>query len=328
MKTRVISVCTALLFLLVPLCVFAKDVISDPVIGSDEVMHLGHYDSVTNTHTTETVTVSELKAQNEAVKVQRGLSDRDILAGHNPMTGNAVSMGGGLEPQSLIGDYTQSRVNVGSYPYSAVLLIWASVDKNEDGVVDTWITGSGFMVGSKVMVTAAHNFFYTCNDGRIVPITECRIYPNQASAAISADRDDYYHPKSWTYSTVYTESGNVEHDWIVVTLFSALGDTNGFLAVRDPASSLSGVTATVSGYPAETPSKRYFQYKSTGPLKSYTTKRLFYLMDTEKGNSGGPIFILGNQVIGIHTRGSASQNSGTRIFDGLYSIIENRNLAA
>ena len=329
MRKLFVTISLTILLLIVPICVAAVNSSAEPDYSGEDVMQISNYDAVTKTTTTETVTVSELKARNVELMNQRGLTEKDVMCGKNPMADSSVSIGGeDVAPQSLIGQYVQTRVNVNAYPYSAVLLLWVSFDLNNDGAADVWGTGSGYMVGSKVMVTAGHNFFYKDLNGAIYPILECRIYPKHASTTISGVRDDYYHPKSWTYSTVFANSYNVEHDWLVATLFSALGDDHGFLSVRNPDASLSNVTATVLGYPAETTSKKYYQYKSIGPLDSYTTKRLFYRMDTEKGNSGGPIIILGHQVVGIHTRGTSSGNSGTRIFEGLYTIINNRNLQA
>lgn len=50
-------------------------------------------------------------------------------------------------------------------------------------------------------------------------------------------------------------------------------------------------------------------------------------MDTEGGNSGSPVYILGNQVIGIHTGSETGNNRALRIFQALYTIIQNKILA-
>lgn len=80
---------------------------------------------------------------------------------------------------------------------------------------------------------------------------------------------------------------------------------------------LSGVTAKVSGYPADR-DRAEFQYFHERPLMAVTPVRLQYDIDTFGGQSGSPIFQHTDQgvtAIGIHTTGGASGNSGTRISD-------------
>lgn len=106
-----------------------------------------------------------------------------------------------------------------------------------------------------------------------------------------------------------------------------LGSEYGFFGVRDWSASIEGYEATVSGYPTNSSGTRFFQYKSTGNLTSISTKHISYRMDTDGGNSGSPVYILGNQVIGIHTGGGSENNWALRIFQALYTIIENKVLA-
>lgn len=325
-KGLLVTILTAAL-LLIPVNMFANDHISEGDMNpGDEILTLGHYDAVTKTETIETVSLSELKAQNEAMKAKLGLTGQNVLNGYDPTSGTSTASMGedGAAPQTLFGDYTQSKVNVNNYPYRCVMFLRLGTDKDGDGVIDLWGNGSGFLVGNNVMVTAAHCFVTKVN-GKNTFIDQCRIYPLQSSGSYSST--NYYLPKNWTYSTVYMESENVEHDWIVASLFNSLGSEHGYFAVRDWSASIAGVTAAVSGYPSETTEKKYYQYCSSGPLKSYTTKRMSYLMDTEGGNSGCPVYVSGNQVIGIHTGGGTQANWALRIFEALYTVIENMRLS-
>ncbi len=331
MTKRFVTLFLSIVLTIVPLTAYAiGPIVEEEMDFSDETLTIGHYDAVTKTETTETISLSELKAHNEAMKIRLGMFGQNVLNGFDPTSNTSVASVGDeiVDPQTVFGEegQEQTRVNVNNYPYRCVMFLLAGVDTNNSGTPDKWSCGTGFLVGNDVMITAAHVFYEKVNDVNVF-VDECRIYPLQASTTYSNDRNDYYFPKSWTYSTMYATSSNKdEHDWIVATLFTPLGLEHGYFAVRDWDASIEGVTPTVSGYPIAT-GKTYFQYKSTGPLTGIYPKRMSYRMDTHGGNSGGPVYINGNQIIGIHTGGGTQNNWALRIFEGLYTIIENRVLA-
>lgn len=328
MKYKLISM-LLVLSLVIPVTVNAEGDVFDGKFESEEVLSLGHYDVATRTETTEEISLSDLKMRNDATKQKLGISGNNVLCGFNPVLGDSVLYGDEniALPRTTPGTYPQTTVNVNNYPYTAIMFLFTGMDKNGDGTIESWGTGSGFLVDSDVMITAAHCFIGKGADGNNRFIDECRIFPRYASSSISQNTTGYYHPQSWSYSTVYMSSSNVEHDWLVATLASPIGNQHGYFAVRDWDASIAGVTATTGGYPAESSSKRYYQHKSTGPLKSYSTKRMSFIMDIERGNSGGPVYVSGNQVIGIITGAGTEANWALRIFEALYEVIENRCLA-
>jgi len=323
-KRKLFTLIIAIMLLMCSNTAYAVEGTSDRnTLSDDNILSLTHYDVETGMETKEVISVSELQTHNALLRSQIRDTLQGELTGYIPPLDTNSSTSGMSMPRTIFDGDSQSRVNVNNYPYSCVLYLRAGFDINDDGVCERWFGGTGFLVGYDTMVTAGNIFIQTI-DGVRRMVDQCRIYVRQASTSYGST---YYLPKNWTYSTVYMDEVNDEHDWIVATLSSPLGLENGYFAVRNWNLSIAGVTATISGYPGSTSSKRYYQYQSSGPIRSYTTKRMSYLIDTEAGNSGSPIFISNNQVIGIHTGGGTQANWGMRIFEGLYAIIENRRLA-
>lgn len=310
----------------------------------DDLIEIGIHDCVTNTDTIQTISISELKRQNTQMIASMKKTEEAVMSGYNPVleamiTGSESSN----DTRSIIGEDDQiTPVNVNNFPYRCIVYLRSFFDLNNDGTYDIYLEGTGFLVGPNVMVTAGHNFYCGLTINNSVEyfwVDECRIYPRQASEEISEDTDDYYYPKSWTYSTAFlydedtpsNNANNLQHDWIVANLFSPLGSTNGWLSVRDWELSVNGLNAYLSGYPADSDDKLHFQYRTTGVIQQSDAYMLAYNMDAEPGNSGSPVYINGSTVIGIHTLGTGNsfypgKNCGVRITESLYNIIQNRLL--
>lgn len=321
-------VLSAVACLLTPLYASATVVSDNDMLDNESIIELGHYDAVTGTETFETISLEKLKKENQATKRRLGLSSEYTISGYSPIgsSGNnsALQIQEPASPRTIFGSDDQTTpVNVNSYPYSSVLYLYLCFDSNDDGVYDTWYNGSGFLAGYDVMVTCAHNF-YTYVNGEYRWVDQCRIYTRQASPTRGST---YYLPKSWTYSTIYTDSIDARYDWLVASLFDPIGSSNGWFAIRNWNLDLAGVTATISGYPHETPAKRHYQYRTTGSLASYTYYRMSFNIDAEKGQSGCPVYVSGNQVIGILTGCGTQANWAARITENVYNIIERRFLA-
>jgi glutamyl endopeptidase len=118
---------------------------------------------------------------------------------------------------------------------------------------------------------------------------------------------------------------NQDFDYGVMFLDSPTlgGSVGNFEVLALSNSELDGVTACICGYPADRDQAEY-QYYHERPLQGSSPTRLFYDIDTYGGQSGSPIWqqtTAGESIaIGIHTTGSLSGNSGTRISD---SVLEN-----
>ena len=122
--------------------------------------------------------------------------------------------------------------------------------------------------------------------------------------------------QAWT-STDYMKTLSDDEDWGLIELNEMKGLECGYIGItacEDLPSLVYDTHVTVTGYP--NPEGAVFgynaQYLETGPIRGVTSKRFFYDIDTEKGQSGSPIYYYDYRwnIVGIHTRGWDKNDSG------------------
>ena len=120
-----------LLSILSPPAVLANDSIStEDQIFDDDLLELGYYDAVTQTTTTYTVSLSDLKAQNEATKERLGLSGQNVMMGYQPPRETKVS----ASNRSITNQ--NNPVDVTEDPYDSVMFLDLKFDLDNDGQYD------------------------------------------------------------------------------------------------------------------------------------------------------------------------------------------------
>ncbi len=213
-------------------------------------------------------------------------------------------------PNSIIGTDNRTLVNPNTYPYSAVMYLYLGQDTTGNGVANSWSSGTGFMVGSKALVTAAHCYW----SSQYGWVEECRTYKNQNSSTLGST---YYYPASWQCSTNYTNNLDYQYDWCVVTMQDSIGDQTGYFGYGKGGSMLNNAY-TISGYPGD---HNGFQYKASGTVSSETTYICQYNIDIMAGQSGAPIYDSDKIVWAINTYESDTFNQGNRITTTCYDLI-------
>lgn len=228
----------------------------------------------------------------------------------NAMSTYGILPGGSIKP---VPDVTKS-------PYSKVVLLRIGFDTNNNGQIDQWSTGTGFMVKNKVLLTACHTIWHTTYK---VNAKEFRVCPKYNS---SAEPSSYYYPSQWTYPVEYTTAAdNTKYDWCVVQMQSNVGQQTGYFGYRTASNypSVAEKLLTVSGYPS---SHKFYQYYDTGNLYSVSSGLVKYRISTEGGQSGGPVFDEDNFVWAIHTgSGVPNYNVGVEISSTIISVINQYN---
>lgn len=173
-----------------------------------------------------------------------------------PASGIAVDT---PSPTKIIGDDNQWRAPKSDYPYTAVMFLAILYDSGRIS------TGTGFLVGSNVMITAGHNF-KTIEYGYLETATQVRVFPTMNAPSpdmiysLDAFEGEWCYPKSWALgrnSSVPTSSYSNENDWAIVKLKKNYGDQYGYFGVTSSGPDYPGVNVT--GYPSN-PQKSYYIY--------------------------------------------------------------------
>lgn len=217
----------------------------------------------------------------------------------------------GISPYSILPGESLQKVNATSSPYCRVTYLYLGRDNNNDGIVESWAGGTGFMVYSNIMLTAGH-CMYNLSGGNV---EEMRVYKMQNS---STRNSTYYYPASWLLSASYKGTADSNYDWCVVKLQDSIGNQTGWFGYGVASSSK---TVTVSGYP-DSSGYYFYQYKNGGTLSLASSYRFSHTCSTLGGESGAPAYDSSGIVWGIHTNGGTTSNSGTLITSSLFNIIE------
>lgn len=182
--------------------------------------------------------------------------------------------------------------------------------------------GTGWMVSPRTVITAGHCVFLHDAGGWARSI---EVIPGMNDAA----RPFGSHVGTSLRSvTGWTQSKNREHDYGAIILPAnnrpgAQTGTFGF-AVRDDAF-LRAASLNLSGYPGDRGggAQQWFHAQRT---KSVSSRVITYEIDTAGGQSGSPVWILQNgqrYAVGVHTNGSSSGNSATRIVSAVFNNLLN-----
>jgi V8-like Glu-specific endopeptidase len=189
---------------------------------------------------------------------------------------------------------------------------------------DRTFVGTGWFIAPDVLATAGHCVFLQDEGGWAKSI---RVIPAKQGA-----QEPFGSQTSLRFASVdgWVERRQRDFDYGVIFLDdSSVGNQLGNFAVSAlDAAELRGSDGQISGYPADRDNAA-FQYFHARPMIDVTDTRLVYDIDTFGGQSGSPIWQeteeSGVVAVGIHTTGSVSSNSGTRIsadvLDNLVSWI-------
>lgn len=204
--------------------------------------------------------------------------------------------------------------NTTAYPWRTIcsLLITA-----RDG--SRWI-GTGWLVGPRAVITAGHCVYMHSRGGWARSI---EVIPGR-----NGSRRPYGSGIATSFRSVtgWTQKRRRSHDYgaIILPRNCAYGNRLGYFGYANLSYfSLLGLTVNLSGYPGDKPSGT--QWWHARRIKWVTPRTIVYNIDTAGGQSGAPVWRLRNgkrHVVGIHTNGSLSGNSATRIVKPVFENIK------
>ena len=220
-----------------------------------------------------------------------------------------------ISASSIIGSDNRSRITATkTFPSRAVVYITYNGKQH----------CTGWMISKNTLITAGH-CLYNHKAKSWYNTSKFAFYPGR-----NAGTSPYGSAKAtkvWT-DTSYITSGNQKQDWGIIKLNKNIGNTTGWFGLKWQSASYNGTKVTVRGYPSD--KKAGQLWTMSGKITSSKANNLCYSIDTYGGQSGSPIYLSNNQVIGIHTNGTVSKrttpcagkyNQGVRITKSLYNII-------
>ena len=217
------------------------------------------------------------------------------------------------------------------------------LDYTKNGVVklvsSSGAVGTGFVVDEHTIATAAHCVVTSSTTSNCKnTVKEIYCFNGSSTVDMTASLNEIHVPAEYFTAG---NGGTTEYDYALITVEEDLSDYMCF-ALGTMLDSYSG-TVSISGFPGTIKQsdgtyitandlEKHNQYLGTGTVLSSETGRIAYTVDTTGGNSGSPVYVTSTYksnvyytVIAIHTTGSYSGNSGTRITPTLLQFYYNND---
>lgn len=217
-----------------------------------------------------------------------------------------------ITPYSIIG--SDDRTKVGAEictPYSRICYLEITWP---DGTIGR---GTGWLYSRNRVATAGHCLYKEKYGGWA------------ESILVQPGRYGDYAPFGEAWSTFmltsenWIENENKEYDYGLIQLSEPLGDVCGFFGYGANMGSV-GTKVTVGGYPGDKNPRETgeeWQWQMSGRIILATGRNLYYLIDTQPGQSGAPIYTADNIVVGIHTTSNVINNKGTRLTSAICQLM-------
>jgi glutamyl endopeptidase len=187
-----------------------------------------------------------------------------------------------------------------------------------EGLHGNELLGTGWLAGPSTVITAGHNLFSKRTGHQAAKIWVC---PARSGDAVpyGYDISNQYnaHPR-------WISDGDPECDIGVIWLSKPLGTKIGWFgtsALSD--AQLKNLMVNNAGYPWDKP--RGTQWYNAGRVLGVNPLSITYGLDTEKGQSGSPIFVFTPDkqriVVAVHAYGDGPDNIGVRITPDIFRLI-------
>ncbi len=274
-------------------------------------------------------------------KIKKAFAENEEMLKTEPYVPNDANYG--ISPNTILGDDGRLAVNSPkSWPYLGITLIKAYFNnlKGSDGKTYSIISsGTGFMEGPDLMVTAGHVIFGdVTNSGVLDDKTNNPRFPDKIEVYAGFDSSiDNLNSSYRYYAEVdviniqkeYYLSPSFDYDWAACKLDRDLGNSTGWYG-KIGNWYVEGASVYSYGYPGDKSNTMWEEY---GKTVSQTVLRIDYDFDSVSGQSGSPVFMTSDDgsryVCAIHTAGGSTTNGGTKInsfiFHYLNSFVTNHN---
>ncbi|MBF2027366.1 MAG: serine protease [Oscillatoriales cyanobacterium C42_A2020_001] len=181
--------------------------------------------------------------------------------------------------------------------------------------------GTGFFVGPRTIITAGHCVYIHGQGGwaRQIVVTPGRNEKEEPFKSFTAT--SFRSVKGW----VNSKSRNYDYGAIILPKSAAVSSEIGAFGFASYSNaSLLNKKLNTAGYPGDKPAGTMWFHGRKA--KSVQPRTITYDIDTAGGQSGSPVWVRGNDnkriVVGIHTNGSLTGNSATRITQPVFNNLK------
>ena len=213
--------------------------------------------------------------------------------------------------RAIIGTDNRTRVtNTTSFPYSAICSIHVTYPDGSS------YTGTGTVISRKTVMTAAHVIY---NSGRGGFASRVTVSPGRNGTSYPLGT---YNSTRLTMLAKYATSTAAENDVGFINVGTNIGSRTGIMGYGSYSdASLNAATLRLAGYPGDKTAGTLWTH--TGKPNGLTTTLIRSPIDTTGGQSGSPLFMSNNQVVGIHCETyNSSSNTARRVDYSLFLLLQ------
>jgi glutamyl endopeptidase len=188
-------------------------------------------------------------------------------------------------------------------------------------------SSTGWFIGPQTLITAGHALYIKGSD---VPGRDGWVKSIDVVVGRDGAKAPFGSVRSASFRTTYgwTHEGSEFFDYGCVIIPTKLGETVGWLGYGSLSNAdLAGATVNLAGYASD--KEPGTQWYDTHRIAGLDTRKIYYDLPTSGGLGGSAVYkvVDGERiVVGIHSHGGASSNSGIRISTPVFKNIRAWNV--
>ena len=238
-----------------------------------------------------------------------------IYSSSDVLNGDASSLND-VSLRKIVGSDDRARIPdmlMNNTPYSCVGVVRVEYYSGKVSF------GTGFLFGPNDVATAGH-VLYDSKDKSIAK--KISFISKINGPYLSSTGHATYTGRNMAIPKEFMDTADPGYDYGVFSLDTNIGDSLGYFGWTTSATV--GQTVQVLGYPSDKP--QFELWLAGGQLESVGDLILTHFVDTEKGQSGAPVFIsVVNKIVGINISSSniSSNNVGRKVDQKLANVLYN-----
>lgn len=257
-------------------------------------------------YSAETGKTTEIDMNNLAKKLYAQKGKNNSTESYDPFTPKKT-----INQLNLSSNTYTKVTNTSEFPYRITCRIKADVYGKE-------LVGTGFLVGSKLLLTNAHCVMNMDDSDKT--FADWIAYPGYNNGAYNNVSSGW---SNIIYSSNWKNNHNIEDDWCLCILNNNIGSQVGWLGCQSYGTSaeMNGLSVKTIGY-AYSEGQGEYQYYSTGSLSNVQSGYFYSSAMSTGGMSGGPVTRFSDsKAVGINRGHTSTSALGVRISQNIINLI-------